>query len=343
MVPSDADLDAALDAGIDRLLFEGVTAFLDAWVTPAYHRAYLRAAAEGRLPGAVRAALSWDRSRGVEQVAELEEMRAESAGSYRAGTVKLMLDGVVESFTASLHHPHVDGNGGVTDNEGIDLIDPAELGEIVAVLDRAGFQCHVHAIGDAAVTHALDAFSRARSENGWADRRHTISHLQVVDPADIPRFHRLGVVAAVQRAWACLDDAMTRLTIPFLGAERAGWQYPFGSLHRSGAILAVGSDWPVSTPSVCEALGVATTRRPVQDPGADALLLQEALSLPVAIAAATAGSAYAAHLGLLRGTLSPGSVADLVVLDRDPFEIGEVGGVSVDLTVVGGVVRKARS
>ena len=148
---------------------------------------------------------------------------------------------------------------------------------------------HVHAIGDRAVREALDAFEGARPA---AERRHHIAHLQVVHPDDVPRFAELGVAANMQSLWACLDDQMVDLTLPFLGEERASWQYPFGALQRSGARLVAGSDWPVSTPNPLEAIHVAVNRWAHGEEGregSEPFLPEQALDLETAFAAYTVG------------------------------------------------------
>jgi predicted amidohydrolase YtcJ len=117
----------------------------------------------------------------------------------------------------------------------------------VSRLDAEGFQVHFHAIGDRAVRECLDAVEAARERNGPRDARHHIAHLQVVHPDDVPRFAGLGVVANIQAYWACLDDQMRDLNLPVLGPQRAATQYPFATLARSGARLAMGSDWSVTT------------------------------------------------------------------------------------------------
>ena len=114
-------------------------------------------------------------------------------------------------------------------------------------LDARGFQLHYHAIGDRAVREALDAIEAARRANGARDGRHHIAHIQVIHPDDLPRFRALDAVANAQPLWAVHEAQMDDLTIPILGPERTGWQYPFGSLLRAGARLAFGSDWTVST------------------------------------------------------------------------------------------------
>ena len=205
-------------------------------------------------------------------------------------------------------------------------------------LDAAGFQVHVHAIGDRGVRETLDAMVGTDPA-----RRHHVAHLQLVHPDDVPRFGRLGVAANMQSLWACFDDQMTDLTVPFLGEERAAWQYPFGDLHRSGARLVAGSDWPVSTPDPLAAIHTAVTRTAYGESGrvgTEPFLPEQALPLEVAFAAYTSGSAWANHRDLLdgAGVLEPGAAADLVVLDRDPFAgpTNEVGAVQVTSTWVDG-------
>jgi predicted amidohydrolase YtcJ len=341
---TSGDLELALATGGRHLLELGITSWQDAWVGPELHEAYRGLVGRGALMGAVRAALWWDRARGMEQVEELVVRRSERVGDYRPEAVKIMLDGVCENFTASMLDPYLDGEGRPTGGHGIDMIDPEELAGIVRELDQLGFQCHFHAVGDAAVRHALDAVEAARIANGWWDARHTIAHLQVIHPDDLPRFRRLGVVANLQPLWAQSEPAMTELTIPFLGEGRAARQYPFASLRREGAALAMGSDWPVSTADVMEQVHVAVRRVGPQDATADAFLPDERLDLATALTAFTAGSAFVNHLAADRGGIAPGNVADLVVLDGDPFEVDPPAEVRVAMTLFGGeVVFERRS
>ncbi|MFD8816363.1 amidohydrolase [Streptomyces sp. NPDC059627] len=301
----------------------GITAWQDALVGEFLgmddpSQAYLTAARDGSLTARVVGALWWDRARGAEQIPELVEKRAAlSHGRFRAGTVKLMLDGVAENGTAALLDPYLDKCGCATANRGKSFVDPARLPEYVTELDALGFQCHFHALGDRAVRDALDAVEAARTANGTNDTRPHLAHLQVVHPADVPRFARLGATANIQPLWAAHEPQMDELTIPFLGSERAGWQYPFGSLLRSGARLAGGSDWPVSSPDPLQGIHVAVNR---VEPGGDTpvFLPGERLGLGAAITAYTAGSAYVNHLDDT-GRVAAGALADLVVLDRDPF------------------------
>ncbi len=319
----------------------GITAWQDAWVTPDDLAAYRLAAERGRLTARVVANLWWERERGGEQIDEMiERRRTGQIGRLRASTVKIMLDGVAENFTAAMLHPYLDGHGRSTGNRGISFVDPELLKGYVTRLDAEGFQIHFHALGDRAVREGLDAVEAARRANGPRDNRHHLAHLQVVDPADVARFRTLGASANMQPFWACNDPQMVELTRPFLPPDRFALQYPFRSLRRAGAILAGGSDWTVSTPNVMAEVEVAVTRVSPEDRSADPLLPDEALDLPDALAAYTIGSAYVNHLDGVTGTIEVGKLADLVVLDRDIFapDTGPLGDVRVLLTLLEGDV-----
>ena len=310
-------------AGQAHLHSLGVTGWQDA-IVGAYAGmddpgpTYLLAAQRGDLTAHVVGALWWDRDRGEEQVASLVERRAAyTHGNFRATSIKVMQDGVAENGTAALGAPYLDRCGHATANAGHSFVDPAALRRAVALLDAEGFQVHVHGIGDRGVREALDAFEGLPA----GDRRHHVAHLQFVHPDDVRRFGALGVAANMQALWACLDDQMLELTLPFVGEERGRWQYPFGDLHRTGARLVAGSDWPVSTPNPLEAIHVAVNRWAHGETGrggSEPFLPEQALTLETAFAAYTSGSAWINHRDDA-GTIAPGQAADLVVLDRDPF------------------------
>ncbi|WP_405593708.1 amidohydrolase [Streptomyces sp. NBC_01092] len=340
---TQADRVAALLHAQRRLHALGITAWQDALVgdflgmdDPA--QAYAAAARDGSLTARVVGALWWDRERGAEQIPELVERReALSHGRFRATSVKLMLDGVAETGTAALVDPYLDRCGCATANRGTSFIAPEQLPKYVTELDALGFQCHFHALGDRAVRDALDAIEAARAANGPSDTRPHLAHLQVVQPADVPRFARLGAIANIQPLWAAHEPQMDELTIPFLGPERAAWQYPFGALLRSGARLAAGSDWPVSSPDPLHGIHVAVNRVAPESAEAPVFLPGERIGLADALTAYTAGSAYANHLDET-GEVRVGALADLVVLDRDPFDgpVGEIAETRVAVTYVGG-------
>lgn len=321
-------LTEALLAGQRYLHSFGITAWQDAIVgsygdagDPA--PAYLAAAADGRLTARVVGAIWWDRTAGLEQIPSILERRDRyRGGRFAATSVKVMQDGVAENFTASMLEPYCDGHGHFTDNSGISFVAPETLNEAVPILDAEGFQVHFHAIGDRAVRECLDAVEQAIARNGRRDNRHHIAHIQVVHPEDVARFRELGVAANMQSLWATYEPQMVDLTLPFLGEPRSAWQYPFGDLLRSGAVLAAGSDWSVSTPDPMAAIHTAVNRKaaPGHEEGEyDAFLPEQAIDLATSLTAYTAGSAWVNHLDDTTGTIEVGKLADLALLDRDPF------------------------
>lgn len=343
LVPPDtsADYERGLAVAQDYLISLGITAWQDANVTPETEAAYRTLAGRGELTARVVGALWWERSAGEEQIEGLIARRGRGpVGRFRPSSVKMMLDGVAENFTASMLDPYLGRDGRPTSNRGIDFIDPELLLRYVTRLDAAGFQVHFHAIGDRAVRHALDAVEAARKTNGWSDARHHISHIQVVAAEDLPRFRRLGVVANGQPFWACNEGYQSELTIPFLGPERSARQYPFQSLLRHGATLAFGSDWSVSTPNPLLEIETAVRRVSPANRSADPFFPEERVSLVEALRAFTLGSAFVNHRDHDTGSVEIGKLADLVVLDRDyPGRGGElIGDARVDLTIIGGEV-----
>jgi predicted amidohydrolase YtcJ len=333
--------DAAILEAQRYLHSLGITAWQDAWVEEPMLKAYRRLDDRGLLTARVIASLWWDRHRDEDQVEELLEWRRwGTAGRVRANTVKVMLDGVCETYTASMLEPYLDGEGKPSGTQGLRFVDPEALPRYVTRLDREGFQVHFHAIGDRAVRDALDAVEAARRANGSADHRHHIAHIQVVHPNDVPRFGSLDVVANAQALWACHEPQMDDLTSPFLGDERAGHQYPFGSIRRAGGRLAMGSDWSVSTPDPFAQMEVAVERVAPEHRGNRPFLPDERIDLSTALEAFTRGSAYVNHLEEETGTLAPGMAADLVVVDRDIAapDAGPIAEARALLTMVGGRV-----
>jgi predicted amidohydrolase YtcJ len=356
--PALAEQVAGLAEGQRYLHALGITGWQEAIVgeyavLPDCFGAYLEADRRGLLTARVTGALWWRRGLGTAQLGRLVQRREQAGrgGRFRATSIKIMQDGVCENFSASMLAPYLDGHGHETDRSGQSFFGPQELNESVAAIDAAGFQAHFHAIGDRAVREALDAIAAARAANGARDGRHHISHIQVVHPADLPRFRQLGVLANCQALWACEEPQMTELTMPFLGPVRSAWQYPFGSLLRSGAQLCMGSDWPVSSPNPLWQLHVAVNRTVppgylYAGPGAGRVFLpDERIGLHDALAAFTIGSAYVNHADDVSGSIEVGKDADLVVLDRNLFAgpAEEIALANIDLTFAGGRLVHDRS
>ena len=337
--PGQAEWEAAIERGQAHLHRLGITAWQDAAVEPDMLAAYRAVAERGRLTGRAVAALRWEVEAGGAQLADLVEWRRTgTVGRLRASAVKIFSDGVFENRTAAMLEPYLDADGRPTGNLGIGMLAADELARVVTALDAEAFDVHVHAIGDRAVRDTLDAFQAAAAANGRRDARHQIAHLQFVHPDDRPRFRRLGVVANAQPFWSCLDGYMRELTLPFLEPERAGWQYPWASLRRAGAVLAFGSDWTVSTANPLQEIEVAVRRVDPGDPDGEPFLPDERVDLPAALDAFTSGSAYALRLEAETGSVTPGKLADLAVLDRDPFDpaAGPIAGARVLATLVEG-------
>ncbi len=361
--PSPEDQVGGILVAQEYLHGLGLTAWQEAIVgtypgVPDCFEAYLAAATGGKLTGRVAGALWFERGRGLDQVDGFLDRRARAesedpSGRFRARTVKIMYDGVCENFTAAMLEPYRAGGpgghgAGHETGRGLTYFDAEELKGFVARLDAEGFQVHFHAIGDRAVRDVLDAAEGAERR---AENRHHAAHLQVVHPDDLARFGRLGVTANAQMLWAQLDGQMTELTIPFLGPDRSDWQYPFEGLRAAGASLACGSDWPISTPDPLQQIHVGVNRMAPpgytygDDGGAGPFLPSQRLTLDAAVRAFTAGSAYVNHLDET-GSIRVGNLADLVVLDRDPFANPpeEIGETRVLMTFVDGAqVYEARN
>jgi predicted amidohydrolase YtcJ len=353
--PSQGELIAALLAAQRHLHSLGITSIQDACVgdageigIPDTFATYRRAAQDRLLTCRVTGALWWDRFRGIHQLDTLQARReeADGGGYFRATSVKLMLDGVCETFTAAMGTPYLDGHGHPTDHSGSLFIEPEELTEAARKLADLGFQMHFHAIGDRAVGAALDALT-GLTEAQRISGRHHIAHLQFINPADIERFAKLRITGNFQPLWACKDEQNDTLTLPFVGLERANWQYRIGSLLRLGTRVAFGSDWPVSSADPLQELHVAVNRmlsgrlgRPGATETTVPLLPAEAIGVDAAVDAFTKGVAYVNHEEDVAGTLEPGKLADFAVLDQDLYAIaaGAIGDTSVALTIASGQV-----
>lgn len=322
---SDESRLAALRAGQKYLNDFGITEWQDAKVLPEDIESYLTLQDRGQLTARVVGAFWLDPERGVEQCEDiLRAARDVPPGLFSVGSVKIMLDGVCETFTAHMHEPYSNRHDHGAAGTGIKFFDADLLIECARRLDATGFQLHFHAVGDAAVTEALDTVEAVRLFNGPSPNRPHVAHVQVVRPADVYRFRSLGVSVNAQPLWARLEPQMTELTLPFLGPERGHWQYPFGDMESAGARLAFGSDWPVSTPDPIRILHVAVNRSPVPvnttwNPTDGAFLPEQRLSLPTALRAYTRGSAWLNRHENLSGAIRIGTSADFAVLDSNPF------------------------
>ena len=317
--PDPAERRCRGEEFLERMASLGVTAIHDAAAFPESLEACRRLDREGRLRLRVDAALLADPSQDSSQVLRLlEERRRYRGRNLKADSVKVFLDGTVEGHTAYLLEPYADR----PDSRGSPLWGREALLGLVARLDAEGVRVHAHAMGDAAVRLALDAFAEARRRNGARDSRHMISHLELVDPADVPRFAELGVIANFQPSWFYQDDLSDAPLEGFLGRRRLNRRFCMGALYRAGAQVVSGSDWPVGgdqiTCNPLDLLQTGTVRKPLCGRGRS-YMPQERLPLAAMLDSMTRRAAFASFRERETGALEAGKKADLAVLDRDLF------------------------
>ena len=327
-MPTRAQADAGLALALELAASHGITTALDpsveAWSLQAYRRAQRHGGLSLRLHGAV----AIDPADGARAVREPRRLRRRyDKGEVHVDGAKLYLDGVLESGTATLLQPYVDGSSPQPP------FTVAQLSAAVGALDRAGFALHFHAIGDGAVRQGLDALAALPGPA----LRPSFAHLELIDPTDLPRFAALGALASFQALWAWPDPYVVDLTLPVVGPERGARLYPIGALVQAGGTYVGGSDWSVSSMSPFEAIEVAVTRRD-PDGGIDALAEDQGVTLITALHAYTSAGALATGTGARSGTIEVGKLADLVLVDRDPRLIpaADLGDVKVQSTWLGG-------
>ncbi len=249
-------------------------------------------------------------------------------------SVKIYMDGVIEYGTSPLLEPYTDASYG----SGEFFYPQDEVDEYFTRFDAMGLQVHVHAIGDAAIRRALNGFEAMRHANGMSDNRHQIVHLQLIHEDDRPRFDEFNIGAVFQSLWAYPDPAAMELDIPMIGEERTWQMYPIASVQEAGGRIVGGSDYFVTDLNPLHAIEVAVTR---QDPYTnDGLILNrsESVDLTTMIEAYTINGAYQMGLDEEQGSIEVGKRADLVVLDRNLFELpaSEINEANVTMTIFAG-------
>jgi predicted amidohydrolase YtcJ len=339
--PSHAELRAALRRGIARAAELGITSIQNAHGTPEEVELFREASEAGELTLRVGVAQTLRPPvppGTIDAVRALRERYA--SGLVRVAAVKIVVDGVIEAHTAALLEPYA----GDPATRGLPAWSQEQLDETVARADAAGLQIYVHAIGDAGVRMALDAYERARRANGRSDPRFRIEHLETIHPADVPRFKTLGVLASMMPIHA--DPGTTDAWIAALGPERAGRGFAWRLMEQAGARLVFSSDWPSTlTLDPWRGLHCAVNRTTGDGRPAGGWLPEHAISVDTALRAYTSGAAYAEFEEATKGTLAPGRAADLVVLNADPFRIeaGRLHTLRPELTVFDGrIVYEAR-
>ncbi len=322
-------------AAVHYLHSLGITAWLDAAAEPPYLSTYRSLAQRGELTAHVVALPVVnprnDPARELEAVQKIRQEYANLTNLTLPG-IKVFADGVMEypSQTAAMTKPYRN-----TGKAGDLLFDPARFAELATLADKQGLIVHVHALGDRAVKEALNGIAAARKANGNSGLPHTLTHVQVADPEDFPRFRQLGVIAALQLLWATAEPDTIELLKPYLDPELYRWQYPARSLLDAGATISGASDWPVTSPNVFAAIYQAETRK-----GPEGVLdVAQCMPREAMLYAYTRNSARALNQQDKIGSLAPGMQADLVLVDRDVLTVTpeEMRDSKILWTMVGGV------
>jgi predicted amidohydrolase YtcJ len=315
--PTTAQLVAAGRAALEYNHSLGITAWLDASADESILATYKALADAGELSAHVAALPRVEpRNDPQQELDRVQRLRLEYGGVRNLSLpgLKVFADGVVEmpSQSAALLTPYRN-----TGKNGDLLFDPPRFAALCTAADRLGLIVHVHAIGDLAVREALNGIAAARRANGNSRLPHTITHLQFVDPADIPRFAALGVIASFQLYWAGANVDAIDLVQPYVDPAIFPWQYPARSVLDSGGTLAGASDWPVSTANVFAAMYQAETRKgPLGVLNDGQRVPREAM-----LYAYTRNAARALALENEIGSIAPDRQADLVLVDRDVLTV----------------------
>jgi predicted amidohydrolase YtcJ len=329
--PSDALKDGALDAAMRHVAAQGVTSVhnMGTWEDL---EVFARARRDNRLSTRIYAAVPLNSWQKLQDAVTARTYGGDGRGDLwlRVGALKGFVDGSLGSHTAAFHEPFTD----VPNDRGLFVNTAEDLYTWISNADRARLHVLVHAIGDRANTTLLDIYERVARENGARDRRFRIEHAQHLSPADIPRFGALGVIASMQ-PYHAIDDG--RWAYSVIG-PRIRTTYAFRSLLDSRATLAFGSDWFVAPPTPLEGIYAAVTRRTLDDRNPDGWVSEQKISVEAALIAYTRGGALASFEEREKGMISPGMLADLVVIDRDlraipPLEIRDA---RVTRTIVAG-------
>jgi len=337
--PTKEQMMAGLRLFLAEAARAGITSVHDAMGSREIVDVYAELEKRGQLTARAQVAITLDPASESDLIPELLRLSEEYRSDLvHVRTAKLFLDGVVDSHTAFLLEPYVDRPG----FRGAPFWTPDQYNRIVAGLDAAGLHVHVHAIGDAAVRMALDGFERLAAANGRRDRRHQIAHLDMVSDSDIARFGQAGVIATMQPAWFYRDSNFFDSAMPFLGKSRATRLYRMRSLLESGAVVACSSDWPFGGDSITfsplDSIQIGCTRQGITGDFREVDSPDEICSIASLIDGHTIHAAYANSMEHETGSLEPGKLADIAVLDLNLFEIPpeEIHQANVLLTLLAG-------
>jgi predicted amidohydrolase YtcJ len=343
--PTRADKIAAIRAATTEAHRRGVTSVQNASGSAEELEIYRQLRENGALDLRVYAALSAPSDLTAEALDALDALREKYADDpvFKAGAIKLMADGVIESHTAAMLEPYSNR----PEVRGEPRMPSAELDRLVAELDRRGWQVMIHAIGDRAIRMALDAIAGAAEDNPVPPRgrRHRIEHIETTDPADIPRFGRHGVIASMQPYHGLPDPAQIRVWRTNIGEERASRAWVYRSIMSHKGVVAFGSDWPVVTLDPLLGLHVAVNRATPEGEPEGGWPADERLSLQQAVDAYTRGAAWASFDEHRKGSLARDMLADIVILTKDIFSLppSRLAETEVAVTIFDGKIVYQRS
>jgi predicted amidohydrolase YtcJ len=322
---SEGEISQGMMMVLDMAKEFGITTATDSGVfNEKIMDAYSKLDKEGKLDVRIRGEQVLDPGLGVKKIPALvAERNNYSSGLAQMKTAKLFIDGVVEGHTGLLREPYIDRPG----FKSSPIWKPETFNDTITALDKAGFQIEVHAIGDGAVRMVLDAYQRAMEKNGKRDSRNKIAHDVLVSPQDLPRFKALGVIPVMSPNWFYYDSTFEKNNLAYLGPERAEHMMPMKSFIDSGAIVAIGTDFPACgdyiTMNPLDEIKTGVTRLPLPP---DSNITKpywplERVDLKTMIECATISGAYASFMENETGSLEIGKLADLIVIDRDLFKV----------------------
>jgi predicted amidohydrolase YtcJ len=333
--PTKEQLLQGARAAVHYLNSLGITAWLDPLADKSVLTAYQELSHRGELTAHVAAFPEIKLKDDTDPLVEVQALRKEfkDVPNLAVSGVKIFADGVVEypSQSAAMSSPYKN-----TGKNGDLLFEPERFAKMTITADKQGLIVHIHAIGDKAVTEALNGIEAARKANGNSGLPHTITHLQFVVPRDFPRFKQLGVIAAYQLLWASANEEAIELVKPYIDPAVYIWQYPARSILDAGGTISGASDWSVTSPNVFQAIYQAETRR-----GPEGVLnAGECMPREAMLYAYTRNSAIAMNQLDKIGSIAPGKQADFVVLDRDVLTVPaeELRETKILLTIVGGKI-----
>ena len=297
----------------------GVIAAIDSWCEKDMAGAYIAAAKTNQLTIAFNLSLlatptTW--SGDIDDFNEIREqcLELDNPSQLQANSIKFLLDGALSAGTAHLTQPYLDDPS----SSGIAIWSDDELLNALVAYDALQYQVHLHAIGDAAVKQALDAIEAMQRINPPWDRRPVIVHAQLVRDEDLSRFAQLGVIANIQPLWCYLDPMNKELIAPRIGNERNNQQYRLRSMVKAGAMIAFGSDWPVTSHIPMQAISVPVTRTNAADGITEPWVIEQALTMDESLSFYTKNAAYQLFRENEFGALEVGKRAAFLVLDSDP-------------------------